>query len=88
MLLSLLAHCHGSARAEPQPQLTLALVLLALQNSLIYHGKQLSENQLSQSTAQQLATPPMHVQGGGEGGGVARGAPCSTPGVDRIGIRG
>lgn len=66
--------------------LVLALVLLALQNSLIYHGKRLWENQLSQNRSR--GSYATHACGGR--GGTARGVRCSmrVPEVDRIGIRG
>ncbi|KAG7244322.1 hypothetical protein INR49_004022 [Caranx melampygus] len=55
-------------QAELQPLLVLALALLALQNSLIYHRRRLWENQPGQNQ-RAAATLPMHVEGGE---GVAR----------------
>lgn len=85
---SRIAHYSTSARPKPgraAAPLVLTLVLLALQNSLIYHEEQFWKKQLSQNRAQQITT---HACGGR--GGIARGVQCSMrlPEVDTIGIRG
>lgn len=61
-----LAHRSVAARLKPgraAALLVLALALLALQNSLIYHGERLWENQLRQNGAQQLRCPCMWREG-------------------------
>lgn len=67
VLLLHLAHCSFAGQLKPgraSALLVLALVLLALQNSLIYHGKRLWENQLSQNRVQQqLHYPCMWREG-------------------------
>lgn len=50
-------------RCRASPSYSPCLVLLALQNSLIYHGKQLWENQLGQNRVQQLRYPWMWREG-------------------------
>lgn len=82
------AHYSVSTRLKPgtaTAPLVLTPVLLALQNSLIYHGERFGEKQLSQNPAPQITT---HACGGrgGRAGGV-RGS-MRLPKVDTIGIRG